>query len=258
MDMSASERITIPEMIDAITTTLANARLEGEPYKSKAEEHLAPIEAILARIGLDKRDVDSATRGIEAENKDLDRRAEALVLEHTDEIWTQLGCPDYDPIYNILFPYTAFDNIQIRAKAERLSLLADLLSSNVHPKIDRVYAARAALEIRSVASDYQKNIYFLSQHEFKMNALQAFEASVARVGLLELGTLRKSFRGMGIDDSLVKSIVPPPMSTRRVWAEKHLITSEMVSAREHEPSRVFRENADAGSRRLQALPCAGS
>jgi hypothetical protein len=215
MDSPASDRITISEMIEAITTTLANARLEGEPCKSKAEELLAPIEAILKQIRLDKDDIDLAIRSVEAEIKNLDRRAEVLLSVHADEIWDRLGSPDYDPIYSVLFPHTTFDSVDTRVKAARLSLVADLLSSNVHPRIDRVYAARAALEIRSMATHYQEHNYLLSKHEFKKNAIEAFEASVARVGLLELGTLRKSLRGMGVGDSLVKSIVPPPMSVRR-------------------------------------------
>ncbi|MBK9264398.1 MAG: hypothetical protein IPM54_31940 [Polyangiaceae bacterium] len=216
MDDPTSERITTAEMIEAITMALANARFEGDPCKCKAEEHLAPIEAILQRIARDKKDVERALAREEKALENLDRQAEALVQSHGEEIWRLLGCPDYDPIYNILFPSAATVEAEARAKIERLSLIADLLSNHVHPKIDRAYATSANLEFQTIVEDYQERIYLLSKHQFKKSALDAFEASVARIGLLELGTLRRHLRGMGIDDSLVMTIVPPPVSSRRM------------------------------------------
>jgi hypothetical protein len=104
MDEPASERITTQEIIDAITTTLANARAEGEPYQSKAEEHLAAFEAILLRIGIESRHAGDSIKRENSELTLLDQKATTLIDAHADDIWARLGCPDYDPIYNILFP----------------------------------------------------------------------------------------------------------------------------------------------------------
>jgi hypothetical protein len=214
MDEPASERITTQEIIDAITTTLANARAEGEPYQSKAEEHLAAFEAILLRIGIESRHAGDSIKRENSELTLLDQKATTLIDAHADDIWARLGCPDYDPIYNILFPSALPDITPFQIKAERLSVVADLLSSGIHRKIDRARANVIAQEIRALATEYNDHLYVLAKHQSRKTSLEAFEASVARIGLLELGTLRRTLRSMGMDELEIKSVVPPPISIR--------------------------------------------
>jgi len=216
MDEPASERITTAELVDTLMTTLANARLEGEPYKSQAEEQLGPIEVILARIVLDRHDVETALKREQTALEQLASRTETLFHAHADNVWEKLGCPDYDPIYNILFPSTPLEAGAHRGQAERLSLVADLLNGGIHPKIDRVQAAAIANELRGLAAEYHERLYGLFKHQNRKNALDTFEASVARIGLLELGTLRRALRSMGVDDTRIKSVVLAPLSTRRI------------------------------------------
>lgn len=214
MDGPTSERITTQEIIEAITTTLANARTLGEPYQSKADEHLGPIEAILARIGLESRQAKDALQREEADLAQLDQKAETIVDTRADEIWNRLGCPDYDPIYNILFPFAAQDATTLQNKAERLSVAADLLSHALHPKMDPAHATLVAQEFRTLAAQFNDHLYVLAKLQSRKTSLEAFEASVARIGLLELGTLRRTLRNMGVDDTDIKSAVPPPVSIR--------------------------------------------
>lgn len=222
MDGPTSERITTPEIVEAITTTLANARMEGDPYKCKAEEHLGPIEAILLRIGLDQIEVQADLKREETALEDLIRKSDALLENHADELWNRLGCPDYDPIYNILFPSASTTHQMLRsthpfqARAEHLSLIADVLSNGMHPKIERAHALLVAEEMRSLATEIHERLHALAKCKFRKTALDAFEDSAARIGLLELGTLRRALRNLGLDDTRIKSVVLPPISIRRV------------------------------------------
>lgn len=220
MEGPVSERITTREIIEALTTTLTNARIEGDPYKSPAEEHLAAIVAILLRLALERHDLEKALQDKRADLERLDHDCELFLNTRADEIWNELGCPDYDPIYNILFPSTATSGSNIPERIERLSVVADLLSSGVHPRINLTRAALAAEEIRALAEKCHEFLFVLSKLQTRKSALGAFEASVARIGLLELGTLRKKLRGMGLDDSDIKSVVPPPVSSRRISLKK--------------------------------------
>lgn len=221
MDGPQSERITTPELVESITTTLANARIEGDPYKSKAEAHLGPIEAILLRIAHERSDNQAALKREETELEELVRKADAFLEQHADDLWARLGCPDYDPIYNILFPSVSashelprFSN-PFQGQAQHLSLLADLLSHGIHPKIERAHAGHVAQEMRALAAEFQEHLYALSKHETRKTALDSFEAAVARIGLLELTTLRRTLRSLGLDDLRIKSVVPAPVSSRR-------------------------------------------
>lgn len=215
MDGPASERITIPEIIDAVTSALANARIEGEPYKSKAEEYLGPFETILLRISLERMDTRNALHEVQTTLDRLTRQAEATLDKKADELWEHLGSPDYDPIYNLMFPSAPPSTTDARAFAERLSLVADLLSAGMHPKIDRTRAAFAAQEIRQISEEFHEQLYVLLKHQGRDTALDNLEASVARIGLLELGSLRRALRGCGADENRIKSVVPPPISSRR-------------------------------------------
>lgn len=216
MEGPFSERVTIPELVDAITTTLAHARAEGEPYKKEAEALLGPIETILQRIALERHDIDIALQHERTILEHLEEQAEAGLHAHADKVWEHLGCPDYDPIYTVLFPSRSPEPHAFEAHAERLSLVADLLSSGIHPKIDRICGSRVAQEIRMMAEEFRAHLLILSKYQTRQTSLNALEASVARIGLLELGTLRRTLRTLGLDDTRIKYVVPAPVSSRRI------------------------------------------
>lgn len=216
MDGPFSERVTVPELVDTITTTLAHARAEGDPYKREAEALLGPIETILQRIALERHDLDVATQHERTILEQLEDQAEAELHAHADKIWEHLGCPDYDPIYTVLFPSRSPGPHAFEAQAEQLSLAADLLSSGIHPKIDRIRGAQVAQEIRMMAERFRAHLLALSKYQARQTSLNALEASVARIGLLELSTLRRTLRSMGLDDTRIKFVVPAPVSSRRV------------------------------------------
>ncbi len=215
MDESSSDRITTPEMLEAIMTTLSNARTEGEPYQSQAEQHLGPIEAIIFHIARERHDVDTALKLENDELDQCDEQIDTAIHSYADEIWDQLGCPDYDPIFNILFPQSAAKVTIHREGAQRLFVLADMLEKGIHPQIDRTLASRIAQEIRTLGTRYQEHEYAHSKHQFRKSALDTLEASVARIGLLQLGTLRRTLRANGIDDTQIRAVVPAPVSSRR-------------------------------------------
>lgn len=215
MDGPASERLTTPEFIEALTTTLANARDEGEPYQSLAEKHLGPLEAILQKIAHERYLNHSAIGIAHNDLNTLERKTEFLISKYAIEIWEQLGSPDFDPIYNILFPSSAPESQSFQAQAERLTLVAELLKNRLHPRIDAAHAECAATEMLAFAAQFNENIFVLSKHQTREKVLDALEASVARTGLLELGSLRRALRSLGLDDTRIKSVVPPPVSSRR-------------------------------------------
>lgn len=215
MDEFSSDRITTPEMLEAIMTTLSNARTEGEPYKSPTEEHLGPIEAIVLHVARERHGVDAALKRQDSETEKFERQIETAIHGHADFIWDQLGCPDYDPIFNILFPASEPRDTAQRERAERLLVMSDMLHSGIHPKIDRTIANRIAEEIRTLAECYNEHMYARSKHQIRKSALDALEASVARIGLLQLSTLRRALRASGIDDTHIRNVVPAPVSSRR-------------------------------------------
>lgn len=215
MDGPASERLTTPEFIEALKTTLANARDEGEPYRSLAEKHLAALEVILEKI---TRERAVAVAAIERTSSDLgvlERRSDVLMHKHATDIWEKLGCPDYDPIYNILFPSTVPDADSHEGFAGRLSLVAELLKNRVHPHIDVAQADVAERELETIAAQIHQISSVLRKDQMRVRVLDALEASVARTGLLELSSLRRALRSLGLDDTRIKSVVPPPVSSRR-------------------------------------------
>jgi hypothetical protein len=215
MDGPISERLTTSEFLEALTVTLANARLEGDPYKELAEKHLGHFETILGRIALQRRETQSAISVAQSELEVLENKTEGLLLKSADEIWEQLGQPDYDPIYNILFPATAPNTRELRVIAGRLLLMAQLLKNDIHPRIDAVQARRIAAEFDELAQQLHDKLDGLSKHLTAQNVLNELEAAVACGGLLELGALRRALRNLGLDDSRIKSVVPPPVSSRR-------------------------------------------
>jgi len=215
MDGPQSERLTTPEFIEALTTTLANARHEGDPYKSLAEKHLGTLETILKKIA-HERDLNTSGLAITQGNLErLERKAESLIHKHATEIWESLGSPDYDPVYNILFPSSAPKFESFAAQAEQLTIIAELLNNRIHPQIDPNLAERAEKEMLALADEFHELLGVFLKHTTRERVLASLEASVARTGLLELSSLRRALRGLGLDDSRIKSVVPPPVPSSR-------------------------------------------
>lgn len=220
MDGPVSERLTTTEFIEALTTTLANARHEGDPYKSLAEKHLGPLEAILRKIEQEQVLNTSAIAATHNDLTALERKTEYFIPKLATEIWEKLGSPDYDPIYNILFPSSAPQPGSFAAQAEQLSLVAELLKSRVHPGIDLAQADIAASEMLAFAEQFHEKLFILSKHQTRERELEALKASVARTGLLELGSLRRALRSLGLDDTHIRSVVPPPIPSSRNFGNR--------------------------------------
>ena len=215
MDGPQSERLTTPEFIEALTTTLANARSEGEPYQSLAEKHLGPLEKILHKIADERREIIATILRLQSNLEELERQTNVAVQNYADRIWEMLGCPDYDPLYNILFPPSSPKPQTFQTNADELSLLAELLKSHVHPGIEPAQANMIANELEAFVTQYDELLYPFSQQKSRQSTLDALEASVARAGLLELSALRRALRALGLDDSRIKSVVPPPVPSSR-------------------------------------------
>jgi hypothetical protein len=213
MVSSTIERVSVAAMVEVVTTALANARSQGEPWQAKAEEHLGALEVLFQAIAAERA---RAVRGLEegrAAIEAIDERTTDALEAMASRIWKGLGSPALDHVYTLLFP----DADRTEGKPERpehLELLADLLESGVHARIDAGLAQRSAAELRGLAAQYRASVESVARLEKRRTLLDELERATARSGLVEVGNLRKRLREMGVDENTIFELAPGVHSVR--------------------------------------------
>jgi len=216
MGSSTIERVGVETMIEVVTTTLANARRQGEPWKSKAEEHLGGIEEMLAAIQGERATVLSAIAAGEAALGALDERSGEALAAMADDVWHLLDRPALDPVFALLFSDTDRTAGKIEERPEFLETLALLVESCLPRRIDAARVKAAASELRAMAQEYRLSVETLVRLRQRRTVLDSFERAAAQSGLVEAGNLRKSLREMGIDENTIFEIAPGVHSVRGV------------------------------------------
>lgn len=88
-----------------------------------------------------------------AAQESIDDQIDRLIGRLSDTIWNDIDRPAHDPLYELLFPggITFYTDGPDDEQPARMDLLADLLESNLHPKLDPKRAKQYAAELRGGA-----------------------------------------------------------------------------------------------------------
>lgn len=88
-----------------------------------------------------------------AAQESIDDQIDRLIGRLSDTIWNDIDRPAHDPLYELLFPggITFYTDGPDDEQPARMDLLADLLESNLHPKLDPKKAKQYAAELRGGA-----------------------------------------------------------------------------------------------------------
>jgi len=200
----------IDELVDTIRLTLAVARTRGGAWQKLAEERLSPIDKIITKIEGAQSTLEKTLEPLEAEVDAIDKKADHLISETADEIWNRLGRPRFDPIYSLLFPegISTYTDVEDEEQPDYMHLLADLLQSGIHPRLDGEYAKTAASAIEAMADQYRTALHAAIPHRIRGKLLEKTRATVARNGQAQLAQLKRLYRAEGFDDAQIAQVIP--------------------------------------------------
>src|SRR5262245_38300716 len=124
------------DILRDVKTTIANARAKKGVYQTLCEQRLTAVGALIDVVqGRLEQAYKEAAPFLPAINAQ-DDLADNLIGEISDIIYNAAGRPAFDPILSIIFPggITYYTDGSDEEQPERMDLLAELLSTNLHPK----------------------------------------------------------------------------------------------------------------------------
>lgn len=203
---AARERI-----IEDVKTTVTRAagRANGPDGWGAAATRLGPVlilwEATAPKAKAARAELAPLTVAIDVADDGSDR----LLRATADALWNELGRPANDPLFELLFPAGAgfYADAPDAEQPDLMVLLAELLESNLHPKLAATATARAA-EIRAAAASLEAALDAARKPRAKVRLLDRVLTSIARTAQIELAKLKRYWKSEGLSEADIHAVIP--------------------------------------------------
>jgi hypothetical protein len=206
------------DIISDIRVTLTNARARGGDWKTLAEEQLgaavALIDGIDARLAQAREALDPLLAALDVKDDDAD----ALLGRVSDEIWNEVGRPASDPALATLFPggIAYYADGDVEGQPDRMDLLAELLDSDVHPRLGAAAAKGHAREIRAGAKTLRAAVEAARAPRARVALLERVRRAIAVTAQVELASLKRLYKNEHFSERDIHSVIPDrPAAARK-------------------------------------------
>jgi len=201
---------SIDSIIADVKTTRMNADAMGGAWQTIANDKIGPvatlIENIEGQIAAARKTALPLAATLEAANK----KADLLLGKVSDDIWNAVGRPAADPALSLLFPegYAYYAEGSTAEQPDRMELLAKLLESGVHPKLDAAKAAAAAGEVRAEAVALTAALDNARVPCATLALLERMRSALARSAQMELVGLKRMYKAKGFRETEIHAVIP--------------------------------------------------
>ena len=198
------------DIIADIKATYAKARAKGGIIQPIAEEKLGPTVELLTftegRLLKAREEYGPLHAALEV----MDEESDLLLKKTADDIWNAIGRPASDPAYEILFPggVSYYADGSDEDQPNRMELLAELLESGVHARLDKELAQHSAASIRSQANKYRELLDNLRMPKARVALLEKVWMAIARSAQTELVRLKRRYKSEGLSEAEIHSVIP--------------------------------------------------
>ncbi len=198
------------DILADVRTTMTNATAKGGDWQSEAQDRLGSI--ITLADGVDTRisDATTALAPAEAAVHSTDDTANDLIGRISDDIWNIVGRPGQDPALDILFPggISYYTEGSVEEQPDRMSLLAELLESGIHPRLPADKATEFATEIRNSADAIQAAVDVYRPIHTRLELAKRMQHAIARVAQVALARLKRQWKADGKTEAEITSVIP--------------------------------------------------
>lgn len=210
-----SRKASRDRIIDDITTTRTRAatRAAGSTADASvwavAESRLGPMLTLwsntLAKAEAAKAAVAPVLAAVEVANDSADD----VIKAQADAVWNELGRPANDPVFELLFPggTGSYADVEVEDQPSMMSLLAELLEANLHPKLAPTVGPKVAA-LREAAQKLEATVDAARQPRAKARLYDRMLTAVARSAHLELAKLKRYWKSEGLSEADIHSVIP--------------------------------------------------
>lgn len=198
------------EILSDARTTLTRATARGGDWQSAATARLEAVlnlaDNVAGRLSEAHREGASAEAALGVSNDAADR----LIHRVSDDVWNIVGRPAHDAALDLIFPsgasaYTEGDTTE---QPDRMTLLADLLESGIHPRLDHAKATSLATEILTEATTLNMHVEAVRPLRVRIHLATKMQQAVARAAQAALSALKRSWKADGKSEVEIHEVIP--------------------------------------------------
>lgn len=200
----------VEDILTDARTTMTRATARGGDWRTAAEGRLGPIltlaDAVRARLLDGRTALGPGAAALDVQNE----RADGLVGRISDDVWNLVGRPAQDPAFDIVFPggITYYTEGEVEDQPERMELLAELLESGIHVRLDREKAAAFAAEIRTSATALREKVDATRPLRTRVSLAEKMQVSIGRVAATALAGLKRAWKADGKSEAEIHDVIP--------------------------------------------------
>lgn len=203
-------------LTDAKQSSL-NAQAKGGVFKTAADQALKPALSLFESVDTKWQALEQSLAPLLAAHEHRDDRADALIGRIADSVWNDVGrpAPGSDPLFDMMFPagITFYTDGPDDEQPERMSLLADLLESGLHPRLDPTAAKDYAKKLRDEAAELEKGLDALRKPRIRLAMYSRMRTAAAKNAQAALARFKRILRANDLSEADIHTVIPDRPST---------------------------------------------
>lgn len=205
------------DILADVQTTVTNATAKGGDWQSAADARLGSIVTLITSVTTRLTEARAAAGPAAAALDVADDTADKLLGRISDDIWNLVGRPGSDPALDILFPggVSYYASGSTEEQPVRMNLLADLLETGIHPRLEAARASAFATEVRDAATALQASVDAARPVQARLKLAERMQTAVARSAHVGLSRLKAQWKADGKSEAEIHSVIPDRPTKKR-------------------------------------------
>lgn len=203
------------DIVHDFKATHTKAMARGGVAAALAEQRLLPLLKILTSVQAQQAAAEAFAAQLLAALGVADRSADKAIGKVSDDVWNDIGRPASDASFDLLFPggnafYVEGD---VDEQPDRMDLLVELLSANVHPKISSKVALASIETLTAESKALRAAVEAARPARAKLLLLDRVLTAVTRSAAIEIGNFKRMLKANGFTEADAHTIIPDRSST---------------------------------------------
>lgn len=200
-----------------LLTTYTNAVAKKGDWETTAEARIGPTVVLVKAVQQRLKEAADAAAPIVAELDALNEETDDLVGRIADSIWNDVGRPGSDPALDIFYPggISYYTDGPVDEQPVRMELLAELIESGIHPRLDPAKATDYATQIRQAGTRLEEKIDAARPLKARVTLAERMQQAIARSAAVSLARLKAAWKADGKTEAEIHSVIPDRPSAKR-------------------------------------------
>lgn len=193
-----------------VRTTYTNAQAAGGLFQTLADETVKPALALSESIDGKMRAAQAKAAPLVAAKQARNVAADRLVARVSDDVWNDIDRPRRDPQYDLLFPsgITYYTEVDDDEQPARMELLAEMIESGMHDRLDPARAKDYAQQLRKEAAAFEAAIDAARKPAAQAAMYERMRTAVLRAAQGALTNYKRQLKAKNVPEPKIHAIIP--------------------------------------------------